>query len=67
MLRIAIVDDHQIVRAGFREMFADESGIELAFDAGSGEEARRYLRESETDSCASRAERRFRISVSLSI
>ena len=24
MLRIAIVDDHQIVRAGFREMLADE-------------------------------------------
>lgn len=49
MLRIAIVDDHQIVRAGFREMLADESAFELAFEAGSGEEALRLLREKETD------------------
>ena len=27
MLRIAIVDDHQIVRAGFRELLAEELGI----------------------------------------
>jgi two-component system, NarL family, invasion response regulator UvrY len=39
MLTIAIVDDHQIVRAGFREMLADELGIELAFEAGTGEDA----------------------------
>jgi two-component system, NarL family, invasion response regulator UvrY len=39
MLTIAIVDDHQIVRAGFREMLADELGVELAFEAGTGEDA----------------------------
>lgn len=39
MLRVAIVDDHQIVRAGFREMLADELGIAVAFEAASGEEA----------------------------
>ncbi|MCG2578694.1 response regulator transcription factor [Dechloromonas sp. XY25] len=39
MLRVAIVDDHEIVRAGFREMLADESGIAIAFEAASGEEA----------------------------
>lgn len=39
MLRVAIVDDHEIVRAGFREMLADELGIVIAFEAASGEEA----------------------------
>lgn len=39
MLTISIVDDHQIVRAGFREMLSDEMGVELAFEAGSGEAA----------------------------
>lgn len=39
MLRVAIVDDHEIVRAGFREMLAEESGIAIAFEAASGEEA----------------------------
>jgi DNA-binding NarL/FixJ family response regulator len=39
MLRVAIVDDHAIVRAGFREMLADELGFAVAFEAASGEEA----------------------------
>jgi len=49
MLRIAIVDDQQIVRAGFREMLADELGFEFPFEAASGEEALQGLREHETD------------------
>lgn len=49
MLRIAIVDDHQIVRAGFREMLADELGFVFAFEAESGEEAMRCLRDKATD------------------
>ena len=49
MLRIAIVDDHQIVRAGFREMLADELGFAFPFEAASGEEALQGLREHETD------------------
>ncbi len=49
MLRIAIVDDHQIVRAGFREMLADELGFVFPFEAASGEEAMKGLREHETD------------------
>ena len=44
MLRIAIVDDHQIVRAGFRELLADELGLEIAFEAASGEAALEALR-----------------------
>ncbi|MDZ4254042.1 MAG: response regulator transcription factor [Sulfuritalea sp.] len=45
MLRVAIVDDHAIVRAGFREMLADEVGIAVAFEAASGEEALALLQE----------------------
>ncbi len=45
MLRIAIIDDHQIVRTGFREMLADEMGFELAFEAASAEEAQTLLRQ----------------------
>ncbi|AKU13320.1 transcriptional regulator, LuxR family [Azoarcus sp. CIB] len=49
MLRIAIVDDHQIVRAGFREMLADELDLEVAFEAASGEDALDALRETGCD------------------
>jgi len=45
MLRLAIVDDHRIVRAGFREMLADELGFCVEFEAASGEEALQKLRE----------------------
>ena len=49
MLRIALVDDHQIVRAGFRELLADELGLEIAFEAASGEAALESLREQPVD------------------
>ncbi len=49
MLRIAIVDDHQIVRAGFRELLADELGITIVFEAASGEAALESLRAQAVD------------------
>ncbi|TVO58767.1 response regulator [Denitromonas halophila] len=49
MLRIAIVDDHNIVRAGFREMLAEESDLQIAFEAASGEAALAALRETPCD------------------
>ena len=49
MLRLAIVDDHKIVRAGFREMLSDELGIRVEFEAASGEEAMQKLRETPCD------------------
>ncbi len=49
MLTISIVDDHQIVRAGFREMISDELGVELAFEAGSGEDALEMARTRQCD------------------
>jgi two-component system, NarL family, invasion response regulator UvrY len=45
MIHLAIVDDHEIVRAGFREMLAEEMDLCLAFEAASGEEALEKLRE----------------------
>ena len=49
MLRVAIVDDHEIVRAGFREMLAEEHGIAVAFEAATGEEALARLQEETCD------------------
>jgi len=49
MLRLAIVDDHGIVRAGFREMLAEEIEIQIVFEASSGEEALQQLRECACD------------------
>lgn len=49
MLRVAIVDDHEIVRAGLREMLADELGVAIAFEAASGEETLSRLQETDCD------------------
>lgn len=49
MLQVAIVDDHEIVRAGLREMLAGELGIAIAFEAASGEEALSCLQETPCD------------------
>jgi two-component system, NarL family, invasion response regulator UvrY len=49
VLRVAIVDDHEIVRAGFREMLGEELGIAIAFEAASGEEALDRLRDGKCD------------------
>lgn len=49
MLQVAIVDDHEIVRAGFREMLAEELGISIAFEAASGEEALARLQDTDCD------------------
>ncbi|MGB4911304.1 MAG: response regulator transcription factor [Candidatus Dechloromonas phosphoritropha] len=49
MIRLAIVDDHSIVRAGFREMLANELGISVELEAASGEEALKLLREKPCD------------------
>lgn len=45
MLRIAIVDDHEIVRAGFRELLGAEIDLTIVFEAGSGEAALQSLKE----------------------
>jgi len=49
MIKIAIVDDHQIVRAGFREMLGDAVQLRIVFEAATGEDALQALREQACD------------------
>lgn len=48
-VRIAIVDDHEIVRRGFRDLLADESGFEVTLETASGETLMQALRQGECD------------------
>jgi len=49
MLKVAIVDDHKIVRVGFRELLNEDADIEVCFEAASGEEAMEQLRSTACD------------------
>ncbi|MFP5418809.1 MAG: response regulator [Gammaproteobacteria bacterium] len=49
MIRVAIVDDHQIVRSGFRELLGEDSTIAISFEAANGDEALAQLRTSPCD------------------
>jgi len=44
MIRVAIVDDHQIVRTGFRELLSEDASISIGFEAATGDEALEKLR-----------------------
>lgn len=44
MIQVAIVDDHQIVRTGFRELLSEDASISIAFEAATGDEALEKLR-----------------------
>jgi len=39
MIKVLIVDDHQMVRLGTRRLLEDEPGIDVVGEASSGEEA----------------------------
>ena len=45
MIRLLLVDDHKIVRAGLRMLFQAEAGMEIVGEASSGEEALQLVRE----------------------
>ena len=49
MIQVAIVDDHQIVRTGFRELLSEDSGINIAFEASNGDEVLEKLRTAQCD------------------
>ena len=49
MIRIAIIDDHAIVRAGLRQFFADQSDFVVVAEAANGRQALDIVRKAETD------------------
>jgi len=49
MIRIAIVDDHAMVRAGLRQFFADQADFEVVAEAANGREAVDIVRKGEVD------------------
>ena len=49
MIRIAIVDDHAMVRAGLRQFFADQADFEVVAEAANGREALDIVRRGEVD------------------
>lgn len=49
MIRIAICDDHQIVRAGFKQIFAEISDIKVVAEATNGREALELARKNTCD------------------
>lgn len=44
MVRVVLVDDHELVRAGFRLILSGQSDIEVAGEAGSAEDGLRLIR-----------------------
>lgn len=49
VIRIAIVDDHAMVRAGLRRLFADQPDFAVVAEAASGREALDIVRKAEVD------------------
>jgi len=47
VIKVLVVDDHDLVRMGITRMLADINGIKVVGEAGSGEEALRLCRELE--------------------
>ncbi len=51
MIKVIIVDDHALFRAGLRLILAQQDQIEVVGEAGSGEEALRVAKRLEPDIC----------------
>ncbi len=49
MIRIAIVDDHAMVRAGLRQFFAEQADFEVVAEAASGRQAVDIVRQGNVD------------------
>jgi DNA-binding NarL/FixJ family response regulator len=49
MIRIAIIDDHAMVRAGLRQFFADQPDFEVVAEGASGRDALEIVRRGEVD------------------
>ena len=49
MIRVIVVDDHQLVRIGTRRLLEDIPGIEIVGEAGTGEEAVELVKQHKPD------------------
>lgn len=49
MIKVLLVDDHDLVRTGIKRLLDDVSDIEVVAEAGTGEQAVRIVRESKPD------------------
>ena len=49
MIRVAIVDDHAIVRAGLRQFFSEQVDLRVTGEAANGREAVDLVRRGEVD------------------
>ena len=49
MIRIAIVDDHAVVRAGLRQYFSEQVDLQVIAEASNGREALDIVRQGEVD------------------
>ena len=49
MIRIAIVDDHAMVRAGLRQFFSDQADFSVVAEAANGHEALSIVRQGDVD------------------
>lgn len=49
MIRIAIVDDHAMVRAGLRQFFSDQADFSVVAEASNGRDAQEIVRKGEVD------------------
>lgn len=49
MIRVVIVDDHEIVRRGFEEMLSEDMSINVVYKASSGAQLIKFLKEDECD------------------
>ncbi len=49
MIRVVIVDDHAIVRAGLRQFFSDQVDLRVTGEAGTGREALDLVRRGDVD------------------
>lgn len=49
MIRVLIVDDHDLVRYGIKQIFSNEKGIAVVGEANCGEDAIQFVRNTEVD------------------
>ncbi|MGL6161640.1 UvrY/SirA/GacA family response regulator transcription factor [Microbulbifer sp.] len=49
MIKVLVVDDHDLVRMGISRMLGDVSGVQVVGEANSGEEALAFVREADVD------------------